>query len=116
MTETNPQIEKQLDALADLCCAKLAGDMENYDDRSEALLSALLKSGYLRKTGHGIQAELEARVKKLCRYPAMHRGGALSGITSRLQNRFDQLAKWESKKPDSRSKAKAANISSATDA
>ncbi len=116
MKETNPEIEEQLDALAELCCETLKGDDSGLALRADALMKSLLMSGYVRKTGPNITAELESRVKRRCPEPAMHRGGALSGVTQKLQQKFDKLVQWESERPEVQSPPKAANISSATDA
>lgn len=116
MTGTNPQIEEQLNKLAELCCRSMESGQAVVNDQSEALLKAMLMSGYARKEGRSLQSELEARVKDRCREPAMHRGGALSSISAQLQEKLDELARWESRQPDSDDKAKAANISSPTDA
>ncbi|PAY18667.1 hypothetical protein CKO51_15160 [Rhodopirellula sp. SM50] len=119
MSNVNPQIEKQLDKLASICCTRLEHSSKNpaLDDSSvEELLKSLLMSGYARLPDRTLQVDIEDRVKDMCREPAMHRGGALSGLTQQLQNKFDQLKSWESRQPDETSKAKAANISSATDA
>mgnify|MGYP003662968326 CR=1 FL=1 len=116
MSDTNPQIETQLNALAELACETLRGEESEMAARAEPLLKSLLMSGYVRKSGKDIRADIEARVKDICREPAMHRGGELSGITQRLQDKFDKLVKWESDQPKDFTDAKAANISSATDA
>jgi hypothetical protein len=116
MSETNPEIEQQLNDLAELCCEALAAEQTTLEERSKPLLKSLLMSGYVRKGGRNLQADVESRVKKQCAEPAMHRGGALSGLTKRLQDQLDELARWESKKPSESSPAKPANISSATDA
>ncbi|WP_145389809.1 hypothetical protein [Stieleria neptunia] len=119
MSKTNPQIEKQLDKLASICCTRLentSSDPTMDDAAVDELLKALLMSGYARQADRTLQVELENRVKDMCRDPAMHRGGALTGLTEQLQNKFDQLKSWESRQPGETSTAKAANISSATDA
>ncbi|QDS92825.1 hypothetical protein FF011L_15740 [Roseimaritima multifibrata] len=116
MNDTNPEIEEQLSALAEICCETLKGDDTGLAGRSDALLKALLMSGYVRKHGKNITAELEARVKKRCPEPAMHRGGALSGITENLQQKLNKLAQWESELPQERTPPKAANISSTSKA
>jgi len=116
MTKTNPQIEKQLDELAELCCETLNGNDSGLSERSKPILKALLMSGYVRKQGKDIRSEVESRAKSRCRDPAMHRGGALTGITSGLQKQFDDLVRFESEQPSEKADAKAANISSTTDA
>ncbi len=116
MAETNPEIEEQLEALAELCCQTLNGDDSGLEKRDDALLKSLLMSGYVRKVGKDITAEMESRVKKRCPEPGMHRGGALSGITQKLQQKLDKLVRWESEAPQESTPPKAANISSATDA
>ncbi len=116
MSNTNPELEKDLDALAEICCQSLEGNEGVLSDRSEAILKSLLMSGYVRKYGKSLQANVESRVKHLCREPAIHRGGEISGMTRQLQKKFDELVLWESNSPDDESPPKSANISSATDA
>ncbi|QDS92168.1 hypothetical protein FF011L_09050 [Roseimaritima multifibrata] len=115
MSDTNPQIEQQLKKLAEIVCQSLDSEQEAGGNESEALLKALLMSGYARQEGVSLQADLESRVKEMCSEPGMHRGGELSGITQRLQSKFDKLARWESRKPEGQDAPKAANFSSATD-
>ncbi|KAA5542603.1 hypothetical protein FYK55_13790 [Roseiconus nitratireducens] len=115
MSETNPEIEAQMDELAHLCCQRLSGELPA-DERSDLLLKSLLMSGYVWKHKGSFQADLEARVKSRCGHHAMHRGGELSSMSEKLEEKFRELARWESKSPDTTSKPKAANISSATDA
>ncbi|WP_182868025.1 hypothetical protein [Stieleria mannarensis] len=119
MSDTNPQIEEQLDKLASVCCEQLESDSPTSlteDSSVDDLLKALLMSGFARREGRTLQVEIEHRVKDLCREPAMHRGGALSSITEQLQSKFDELKNWESRQPGDKTPPKAANISSASDA
>jgi hypothetical protein len=112
----NPQIDAHLNTLADLCCKTLEGDASELEARRDELLKSLLMSGYVRKSGKDLRADLEKRVKDRCREPSMHRGGALTGLSDRLQKRFEEVIRWHSEQPEGKSSAKAANISSATDA
>ncbi len=114
--ESNPEIEESLDALAKICCDTLRGDDAELEPRSKPLLKTLLMSGYVRKTGRDVRADIEARVKASCAEPAMHRGAALSSITGQMQKTLDDLLRWESEQPRQSTPPKAANISSATDA
>ncbi len=116
MIDTNPEIEAHLDTLAEICCETLKGDGSGLANRSDALLKSLLMSGYVREVGQNITAELESRVKRRCPEPAMHRGGALSSITQKLQQKFNKLVQWESEQPQQKFPPIAVNISSATDA
>ncbi|NNE01042.1 MAG: hypothetical protein HKN47_27310 [Pirellulaceae bacterium] len=119
MNNTNPQIDEQLQKLAELCCNALDANADSeieLSETTEQLLKSLLMSGYARKGDASLQADIEARVKDSCREPAMHRGGALSSLTEKLQKKFDDLVRWESRQPDEHTDPKAANISSATDA
>ncbi len=118
-SNTNPQVEMQLDKLATICCEQIKGEQveQPLDDRTiDMLLKSLLMSGYARQEGRALVVDIEARVKDKCREIVLHRGGELSSITGKLQNKFDKLAQWESRQPTDDTKAKAANISSATDA
>ena len=119
MSDTNLQIEEQLDKLATICCSLLEGDTSAStieDATVESLLKSLLMSGYARKGDTTLQVDIEDRVKDKCREPAMHRGGALSSLTGKLQTKFDELKRWDSQQPDENRKPKAANISSPTEA
>ncbi len=119
MSANNPQIDGQLDKLAELLCLQLESETDGRtteDPVIDQLLKSLLMSGYARKEGANLQVDIENRVKDRCREPAMHRGGALSSITGQLQKKFEDLKRWESRQPEDKTDAKAANISSATDA
>lgn len=113
MPNFNPEIEKQLATLAELCCQKLNGDSEELTERTTPLLKTLVQSGYARSENVPLQVELERRIRKLCREPAMHRGAAVRGLTRQLQEKFDDFARWESTRPTSEEPPQAANVSSA---
>lgn len=118
MSDSNPEIDANIDRLAELCCKQLANDLESADTSDptiENALRSLLMSGYARKE-RNLQTDIQQRVKDQCMDPAMHRGGALSGITAKWQAQFDKMAKWESTRPEEQTPSKAANISAATDA
>ena len=116
MSETNPEIDAQLDSLAELCCTALRGGDAMPEEKVEKLLRGLLMSGYSRKSSRPVNAELETRVRTKCPEPAMHRGGALSSLTDQMQNKYDELARWHATQPKDSTDAKSANISSSTDA
>ena len=116
MAEMNIEIEAQLDALADICCAKMNGDTNDINDRIEMLLKSILMSGYVRTNGKSLRADVEARSKGKCRDTMMHHHEELAGITRNMQDRFDKMITWESTKPEKFTPSKTANISSATDA
>ncbi|MCC9599211.1 hypothetical protein LOC67_01465 [Stieleria sp. JC731] len=116
-TNTNPEIEAQLDSLASHCCEVMRGEASLSDDRCDQLMRSLIMSGYQSKSGRSIQADLDAKVKDQCGEHAMHRGGELSSITAKLESKFAEMTRWESKNPsDDQQQAKPANVSSATDA
>ncbi|KAA5542618.1 hypothetical protein FYK55_13870 [Roseiconus nitratireducens] len=115
-TDSNPEIEQQLDTLAELCCDTLTGGEPMLAERSDALLKSLLMSGFARKQGRDLRSEIESRVKDRCQERAIHRGGALTSLTDKLQKQFDDLAQRDSEQPQRGTPSKAANISSATDA
>ena len=120
--ETNPQIEATLEELADLVCQSLEGKDDGLIDRRDDLLKTLVMCGYARKKGRSVVQEVETRVKDRCGDPAMHRGGALSSMTSELGAKLEEISRWESNRPEEakspadQAPPKAANISAATDA
>lgn len=116
MSHTNPEIERTLDELSELVCEALKNEGDQLIDRREGLLRTLLMSGYSSTSGNCLMTDIENRVKERCGECAMHRGGALSSITSDLGTRFKTLAQWESRSPSDETPSKPANISSATDA
>ncbi|QDT09277.1 hypothetical protein [Planctomycetes bacterium K23_9] len=114
MNNTNPEIEEQLSKLTDICCKALDSQTPDITAETEAVLRALVMSGFARMEGAPLQVQIENRVNSRCESSAMNRGGALTSITGQLQSKFDNLVRWESQQPDSQTQSKAANISSAT--
>lgn len=115
MSRTNPEIESQLSALADACVKTMEGEGPVVSEHTEALLRALLMSGYARNAKTSLQAELEARVSELAPKRITPHGEEVSAIARQLHEKFEHLALWESNQPTKHTPAKAANISSATD-
>jgi len=117
MSDTNSQCEAVLDSLTELCCASLQGDYSELEERSDALLKSLVMSGFARTSDKTLQAELQDRVLECCQDNVLHRGSELSGITKRLQHKYDEIVRWGTNFPheDGMEQAKPANISSATD-
>ena len=115
MNKMNPEIEEQLDKLADICCEALDGQASIINEESEALLKSLVMCGFVRNAKTSLQAEVENRVKQKCIEPSMHRGGELTAMTQKLQDRLKKIAKWDSKSPSEFTPSKPANISSASD-
>lgn len=113
MSEMNPQIEEQLNKLADCVCQSLEGERPAFSDETAELLKALLSSGYARQDDTSLQTELEARVKDKCREPALHRGAEISSITEKLKHKFDDLVRWESKQPHRQDHREATHVGSA---
>jgi hypothetical protein len=119
---SNPEVEGQLHALAELCCEALQGETSVLITRGELLLKALLMSGYTHKERSTLQTELQTRAKALCQEYTLVRGGELNAITGELQKRFEDLLLWnarrpeEEKHPHEQSPAKPANISAASNA
>lgn len=112
----NPQIEQALDELAALVCQSLESDGEMLVERQDGLLKTLIMSGHTWKSERSIVEEIERRVKDHCGDQAMHRGGALTALTSKLGTKLRSMERWESKSPSDDHASKPANISSATDA
>jgi hypothetical protein len=115
MSQNNPEIESQLDALTQQCINTLEGEGPVVNEQSEALCRALLMSGYARTAETSLQAELEKRVRDLAPRRTMNRGEEVAGVTRQLHEKFEHMKLWESKKPEGYPPAKSANISSATD-
>ena len=115
MGQLNPEIQEQLDKLADLCCDCIQGNASLMDEQVEPLLRSLLMSGFVRNANASLQVEIESRVKKKCQEAVISRGGALTAMTQKLQDKLKRLATWESKKPEDFTASRPANISSGTD-
>jgi len=118
MTDTNPEIEAQLESLTELCCDAIASDQAISDNRVKELAKALLMSGFEQKEGAPLSVQLETRVRKSCKEPAMHRGAEVKAVTESVQKIYTDLVRWQSEQPSTGNKSapKPANISSATDA
>jgi len=111
----NPQVESQLQVLTEMCCDAVSGERTEIAERSEPILKSLLMSGYARNAESTLQVELENRAKEKCLDRAMHRGAELSAVAKHLQDKFNKLALWESKQPETSTPAKTANVSAAID-
>lgn len=116
MNEYNPQIEKILDDLAEMSCEALQGKQVDVLRLAEPMLKNLLMSGFDRQAKTRLQKEVEDRMEGRCRDSLMHRGAERSGVTGKLQAKFDEMAKWQATQPKQEDGTKPANISSATDA
>lgn len=114
--DLNPELDRQVDELAELCCSALAREGRDIGAASEALIAALVTGGYARLSDRNLQTRLEARTLEKCQESAIHRRGELAGLTGGMQSKFDELVKWETKSPHEPSGTKAANISSMRDA
>jgi hypothetical protein len=116
MKVLNPELEAQLDALAEICCNVLKREEKDSSERAKPLIEALVKGGYARLSDINLQARLEKNVRDKCQEISIHRRGELSGITGQMQSTFDQLVTWQTQTPRTPDGTKPANISSATDA
>lgn len=116
MNELNPEIEASLDSLSELICQSLTGESSELTARKEGLMKTLLMSGFTWKSDESLMKEVEDRVKSRCGEKAMHRGGALSSVASKLGKEFKNMAREQAAKPSNTKPSKAANISAATDA
>jgi hypothetical protein len=111
----NPELDKQVDALAELCCDAIERNVTDSHSRADALIEALVRGGYARISDVNLQTRVEQMAVDKCRNKAIHRRGELTGITSGWQAKFNQLAQWQTQSPNTTSGTKPANISSATD-
>ena len=109
----SPEIEKQLEALAELVCDSIEGASEEFTERRSAILESLLQSGFSRVGKGPLWVELELRIARLCREPAMHRLASVKGLLQQLQKEFDDLARWKSNTPSTKEPPRAANVDSA---
>lgn len=116
MTNTNVEIEAQLDALTDLCCDAVEGDRPMDEGRVEKLVRALLMSGFEQRGGKPLSARLEERVRERCGGRVVRHAAAIEGITQKVQHAYDHQVRWHSQQPGQGNQTKPANISSATDA
>lgn len=115
MKSLNPELENQVDALADLCCQALNRQVDDVSERARPLIQSLVQNGYNRISDVNLQVRLEKLVVEKCRETAIHRRDELTGITGQMQTAFKELATWKTSAPNADSGGKSANISSATD-
>jgi hypothetical protein len=116
MTEHNPEVERQLEVLANLCCEAVQGGSMDVEQRAEPILKSLLMSGYERTAPTTLQTDLEARVKAQCAGSINPHSEKLIAVTRQIQAKYKKLVLWESRQPEGYPPAKSANISSSTDA
>ena len=115
MNELNEALQRQVEALGELCCQSLKRDAAALDERATPLIEALVQNGYERISDISLQARLEAIVLNCCPEKAIHRRDEMIGIIRNWQAKFTQLARWDTSSPRGLDRPKAANISSARD-
>ena len=116
MNSLNPELQSQIDDLAQICCDIIARTSNGSDERVKPLIEALVRGGYDRISNINLQVRLEDIAVDRCREHLIHRRDELTGITSQMQAEFDKASKWSTSQPQEDSGTKAANISSNTDA
>lgn len=107
--QTTPQIEAILDELTELCCDSLDSNTVSDADRLDQLVLNLSTNGWERHNEGSppLSVLLKERMKDRCREPAMHRGGELDGIVSKVQKAYDNAAQFRSSAPGSENEAEA---------
>ncbi len=116
MTVNNPQVERHLQVLADMCQEAMDGDRTGVDARVEPILKSLIMSGYARNADTTLQAELESRVKACSGESAQAHSEELVAVAGQIQAKFDKLKLWNSSQPEQNVPPKVAKISAATSA
>jgi hypothetical protein len=99
MAQANPEIESQLNELARLCCQSINGEESELENSGEALLRALVMCGFTR-SGLNMRNEVESRAKSRCMEIALYRGSELESLTSRLDEKLQDILRWDSTQPD----------------
>lgn len=115
MKPLNPELDAQVDALADICCDVLKRHETDSTERTKPLIESLVKGGYDRLSDNNLQTRVEDRVREKCQEQSIHRRDELQGLTGQMQKTFDQLVKWQTQTPRPPEGTEPANISSATD-
>ncbi len=116
MNDLNPELQSQIDDLAQLCCDTLARTGDSDHDRIQPLIEALVRGGYDRISNVNLQVRLEDAVVEKCREHAIHRRDEVTGIAGQIQAEFSKALKWKTNQPQPEDGTKPANISSNTDA
>ncbi len=116
MKPLNPELEKQVGALAEVVCDALNRTGSDTTAQARPLVEALVRGGYARLSDVNLQYRIEAAVVSKCAEVAIHRRGEVGGITREFQQTFDQLVAWHTQTPRFPDGSQAANISAATDA
>jgi hypothetical protein len=114
VNKLNPELESQVQSLAELCCEVLERRETDSTARAQPLLEALVAGGYARLSNVNLQTRLEEMTVDRCRDRTLHRRGELTGITGQMQATFNELVRWRTKSPHEPSGTKGANISSNT--
>ncbi len=97
MQTLNPELDRQIDALADHCCRVIKGEADSVS--AHLLINALVVGGFARLSKERLQTRLEARALARCPETAIHRRAELSAITGDLQSTFEILVKQKTTNP-----------------
>jgi hypothetical protein len=115
MNKLNPVLQKQVEALAKICCDVLQREEVGVDEKASPLIEALVRNGFARQSNLNLQSRVEAEVVKRCPDIAGPHREELVGITRNFQTAFDRLVQWNTSTPPGSDAPKSANISSNTD-
>ena len=90
MKTLNPELESQVDALAELCCSAIDQRSEDWYAASKPLIQALVTGGYARMSDSNLQTRLEARILEKCRETAVHRRAEILGNRTLLADHHQE--------------------------
>ncbi len=88
--KTTPEIDAILSELTELCCNALTASDELDHARVDELVESLSTNGWERHRGDAapLSSILKDRIKGACSDPALHRGAALDGLVSSVQQAY----------------------------
>jgi len=102
--KSNPLIEKQLQALADICCNEIQADDQTpeqgeQEERIRPLIDALVTNGFARLSREPLSLRVEALVEEQCPEAVLSRRGRLTAMTGRMQEQFESAVRMETSTP-----------------
>ncbi len=95
----NPELESQIDSLAEVCCKTLNRTIADSVAEAEPLIEALVRGGYARLSDMNLQHRVELGAVAKCPEVAIHRRGELAAITREMQQAFDLLVTRNTRTP-----------------
>lgn len=116
MNKINPELQNQIEALAECCGKALQGVDLDFEEQTLPIVDTLVIGAFDRWSDVPLSNRVEEEAVDRFGELAIHRRAQLRSYCDRIQSEYEERKRWHAREPkEGQAKSKAANISSATD-